>query len=64
MKKRIIQMTIGFTALVVSFLLPKKAQESFFCSINCQFGSCSMFKLGEQVACECSLEGEPVCGVS
>ena len=63
MKKCTILMTIGLTALVASFLLPQKAQESF-CSIDCQFGSCSMFELGEQVSCKCSLGGVPVCEVS
>ena len=50
MKKRIIQTTIGLTALVASFL-PQKAQAAF-CSVDCLFGSC--FAFGEEVSCECS----------
>ena len=59
MKKRIIQTTIGLTALVASFL-PQKAQAAF-CTADCLFGSC--FVSGPQVSCTCSW-GSPVCEAS
>ncbi len=63
MKTRIIQVTIGLTALVASFL-PQKAQ-AVSCSIDCLFGSCSVSAPdGATVYCYC-LEGViPVCEAS
>ena len=43
MKKRIINLTIGLTGLVVSFL-PQKA-EAFWCEADCPNGSCQILRL-------------------
>ena len=56
MKKRIINLTIGLTGLIASFL-PQKA-EAAYCEINCANGSCIV--IGTQVDCWCS-DGYPVC---
>ena len=60
MKKRIIQTTIGLTALVASFL-PQKAQAAY-CSIDCLLGSCEAE--GETVSCECKWWVVPSCSAS
>ena len=57
MKKRIINLTIGLTGLIVSFL-PQKA-EAFYCSITCPKGSCSV--VGLVVDCYCDAAGYAHC---
>ena len=57
MKKRIINLTIGLTGLVVSFL-PQKA-EAVWCSVDCPNGSCSV--IGWIVDCYCDANGNPHC---
>ncbi len=57
MKKRIINLTIVLTGLVVSFL-PQKA-EAFYCSITCPKGSCQAF--GWIVDCYCDAAGYAHC---
>ena len=50
MKKRIINLTIGLTGLIVSFL-PQKASAAY-CQINCPDGSwCEA--IGLEVSCKC-----------
>ena len=60
MKKRIIQTTIGLTALVASFL-PQKA-EAAVCAVGCLFGVC--FAEGETVSCKCRFGLFPSCSAS
>lgn len=57
MKKRIINLTIGLTGLIASFL-PQKA-EAFWCEANCANDSCSVF--GWVVECYCDANGNPHC---
>ena len=60
MKKRIINLTIGLTGLVVSFL-PQKA-EAAYCKAVCPDGSwCEA--IGPHVECECD-DGNPECTAS
>ena len=56
MKKRIINLTIGLTGLIVSFL-PQKA-EAAMCAISCGDDWC--FAIGTQVECKC-VGDEAVC---
>ena len=56
MKKRIINLTIGLTGLVASFLPQKAAAD--YCIANCAGGVCTAF--GSTVICAC-VNGEPVC---
>ena len=60
MKKRIINLTIGLTGLVASFL-PQKA-EADWCSVECPNGSCSA--VGPVVQCGCTTDGYPICDAS
>ena len=55
MKMHIIQLAIGLTALVTSFL-PQKAQAA--CGADCLFGSCYG---DEAVQCGCTWYGTPYC---
>ncbi len=58
MKKRIINLTIALTGLVVSFL-PQKA-EAIWCSVTCPNGSeCSA--IGWVVECYCDAGGNATC---
>lgn len=56
MKKRIINLTIGLTGLIVSFLPQKAAAD--ICGVECENGSC--IAIGSVVSCEC-IDGDPVC---
>ena len=57
MKKRIINLTIGLTGLVASFL-PQKA-EALVCVASCDDGWC--IAIGTQVECYCDENDKPVC---
>ncbi|MYB68683.1 MAG: hypothetical protein F4X75_09275 [Gemmatimonadetes bacterium] len=57
MKKRIINLAIGLTGLIVSFL-PQKA-EAIWCEANCEKDSCSVF--GWVVECYCDSNGNSHC---
>ena len=58
MKKRIINLTIGLTGLIASFL-PQKAEAIESCTITCPWGSC--IAIGWIVNCYCDAGGHPVC---
>ena len=57
MKKRIINLTIGLTGLVASFLPQKAAAD--ICGVECYNGSC--IAIGSVVNCYCDIDGNPVC---
>ena len=55
MKKRIIETTIGLTALVASFLPQQAEAEAEPCEVDCWFGDCKANWI-----CTC-IAGWPVC---
>ena len=60
MKKRIINLAMGLTALIASFL-PQKA-EALVCSVSCPKSSC--WAIGWEVKCYCDADGVAQCGAS
>ena len=57
MKKRIINLTIGLTGLIASFL-PQKA-EAAWCKADCDNGWCMV--IGSVVKCYCDADGYAHC---